>query len=77
MKYNKLFLLYLLFLFTTNIYSKENLFFYEEALRTEKVSPIFSLQLYETFLKQHPPKKYSMAVIFRLFDIYYNLNKTE
>ncbi len=69
-------ILYLL-LISTNLYSKENLFFYEEALKTEKVSPIFSLQLYETFLKQNPPKKYSTAVIFRLFDLYYNLNKTE
>ena len=77
MKYNKLFLLYFIFIFTTNVYTKENLFFYEEALRTEKVSPLFSLQLYETFLRQNPPKKYSTAVVFRLFDIYYNLNKTE
>jgi hypothetical protein len=77
MKINKLFLLSLVFLLTTNVYAKENLFYYEEALRTEKVSPLFSLQLYETFLKQNPPKKYSIAVVFRLFDIYYNLNKTE
>jgi len=77
MKYYKLFLLYFLYLFTISLYSKENLFFYEEALRTEKVSPIFSLQLYETFLRQNPPKKYSIAVVFRLFDIYYNLNKIE
>ena len=72
-----IYLIFYFFLISNNLYSKENLYFYEEALKTEKVSPIFSLQLYETFLKQNPPKKYSTAVIFRLFDLYYNLNKTE
>ncbi len=55
--------------------AKENLFFYEEALRTEKVSAILSIPLYEEFLKINPPKKYSEAVVGRLFDLYASNNK--
>jgi hypothetical protein len=57
------------------LYAREDLFYYEEAIKTERVSSILSIPLYEEFLRNNPPKKYSEAVVGRLFDLYINNNK--
>lgn len=55
----------------------KNLRLYEEALKTEKVSPIFAIPLYEKFLKTDPKAKYESAVSSRLFDLYMEFYKFE
>lgn len=54
-----------------------NLRYYEEAIKTEKVSPIFAIPLYERFLKTNPKLKYELAVTARLFDLYYEYYRYE
>jgi hypothetical protein len=74
--YNYLFLIFcLIYLTPFFLFAKENLYYYEEALKTEKVSSLLSIPLYEEFLKNNPPKKYSEAVVGRLFDLYILNNK--
>jgi hypothetical protein len=74
---NKYFFLifYLIYLIPFFLNAKENLYYYEEALKTERVSSLLSIPLYEEFLKSTPPKKYSEAVVGRLFDLYVLNNK--
>jgi hypothetical protein len=77
-KKNYKYLIYLIFLIYITpiiLLGKEDLYFYEEALKTERVSSLLSIPLYEEFLKNNPPKKYSEAVVGRLFDLYMMNNK--
>ncbi len=75
-KYKYLIYLVLFIYLTPNfLLGKEDLYYYEEALKTERVSSLLSIPLYEEFLKNNPPKKYSEAVVGRLFDLYVMNNK--
>lgn len=56
--------------------SKE-LILYEEAIKTEKISSLLAIPLYEDFLKTDAPKKYEQVVAGRLFDLYYDYHKIE
>lgn len=64
------FLIFIIYVTPLFLFGKEDLYYYEEALKTERVSSFLSIPLYEEFLKNNPPKKYSEAVVGRLFDLY-------
>jgi hypothetical protein len=68
---------FFIYLSQFSIFSKDNLYFYEEALRVEKLSPLMSIPLYEEFLKTAPEKQFFTSTVIRLFDLYYKNKRFE
>ncbi|MCB1141726.1 MAG: hypothetical protein H7A24_12865 [Leptospiraceae bacterium] len=71
------FLLILTFVFSIEVHSKDNLYYYEEALKTENISSIMAIPLYEEFLKYNPDKNFFKSTLSRLFELYYKHKRFE
>lgn len=55
----------------------DGIFYYEEALKAEKISPYFAIPLYETFLEKSEVGSFRKAAVSRLFDLYMQNGKYE